>query len=112
LGELIAGFVKRFTDEIFITAVKGCRLLYREASVPPPANHRAASRRSFWASIARIFAVEILVLLALSAAAVTYVNWSSQLAWAEFLAADKLAVPGPNSLIQAVSGKIRCEWRA
>jgi hypothetical protein len=80
--------------------------------VPPSADHRTASRRSFWASIARIFVVEILVLLALSAAAVTYVNWSSRLAWTEFLAADKLAVPAPNSPILEVDGKIRCEWRA
>jgi amino acid transporter len=104
--------VKRFTEELFSPAVKRCRFRYREASVPPPAKHRAASRRNFWASIARIFVVEILVLLGLSAAAVTYVNWSSRLAWAEFLAADKLAVPAPNSPIQEVSVKIHCEWRA
>jgi hypothetical protein len=104
--------VKRFTKELFSPAVKRCRLLYREASVPPPADYRAASRRSFWASVARIFVVEILVLLALSAAAVTYVNWSSRLAWAEFLAADKLAAPAPDSPFQEVGGKIRCEWRA
>jgi hypothetical protein len=69
----------------------------------------AFSRQSFWASIARIFLVEIVVLLALSAAAVAYVNWSSEVAWAEFLTASKLAVPAPNQPVQPVKGKSSCD---
>jgi hypothetical protein len=77
--------------------------------VPLPADQRAsASRRGFWPSIARIFVVEILVLLALLFAIVAYLNWSSEVAWAEFLAASKLAAP--SSPIQVVKGK--CEQGA
>jgi hypothetical protein len=51
--------------------------------------------------------VEILVLLALSAAIVAYLNWSSEVAWTEFLAASKSATPAPTLPIQAVNG--RCD---
>lgn len=42
--------------------------------------------------VVRIVVVQLLVLLALSAAAAGYVNWSSDAAWAEFAAALKPAV--------------------
>lgn len=80
--------------------------------MPSPADNLAASRKSFWPSIARIFLVEILVLLALSAAIVAYLNWSSEVAWAEFLAAGKLAAPMQNPPFQAVKGKTPCDRSA
>ena len=46
-------------------------------------------------TIVRIVALQLLALLALSAAAVGYVNWSSDAAWAEFSAALKPAVSVP-----------------
>jgi hypothetical protein len=76
--------------------------------VPLPADNHTAGRQSFWPSIARIFVVEILVLLGLSVAVVTYLNWSSEVAWAEFLAASKLAAPAPGPPIQPAKGQNPC----
>jgi hypothetical protein len=80
-------------------------------SVPSPADPKA-SRRSFQLSFAGIFLVEVIVLLALAVAMVAYVNWSSEVAWAEFLAASKVAVPMPALPLRAVKGKAACERRA
>jgi hypothetical protein len=76
--------------------------------VPLSADNRTAGRQSFWLSIARIFVVEILILLGLSVAIVAYLNWSSEVAWAEFLAASKLATPAPSSPIQPAKGESPC----
>ena len=54
-------------------------------------NKSTASARDFWVSIARIFLVEVLVLVALSGAVVGYLNWSSEVAFSEFLAASQQA---------------------
>jgi hypothetical protein len=83
--------------------------------VPSKSDVSASGRQGFWPSIARIFLVEMVVLLALAAAVVAYVNWSSEVAWAEFLAASKLAVPAPNQPnqpnqpMQPVKGKGACD---
>jgi hypothetical protein len=76
--------------------------------VPSPADNAKAPRQGFWPSIARIFVVEILALLVLSAAVVGYVNWSSEAAWAEFIAASKLAAPAANLPVLSVKGKRSC----
>ena len=49
-----------------------------------PSNQSPESRRFDWPAIFRILFVQMLVLLALMAAVVRYVNWSSDHAWAEF----------------------------
>jgi hypothetical protein len=70
---------------------------------------RTASRQVFWVSIARIFLVEVLVLIALSASIVGYLNWSSEAAWSDFLAASKLQ---SNSAIHAVRDQPLCDRSA
>jgi hypothetical protein len=75
------------------------------------ADNRAGTRQAFWLSIARILVAEILVLVLLSAAAVAYLNWSSEIAFAEFLAASKLAAPAPGPSVDTARVKIRCERR-
>ena len=78
--------------------------------MPSPANNGTASRQSFWLSIIRILVVEILVLLVLSGAIVAYVNWSSDVAWAEFVAASKQSAP--ETPMQTVKGPKACGRRA
>jgi hypothetical protein len=87
--------------------------LSREMSVPVPSPaDPKASRRSFLPSLAGIFLVEVIVLVALAVAMVAYVNWSSEVAWAEFLAASKMAVPAPGLPLREVKGKAACDRRA
>ncbi len=64
------------------------------------------SSKGFWLSIARIALLEVALLIALAGAAVVYVDWSSQTAFAEFLAASK--VP-PGSSLHAVKGRASCD---
>jgi hypothetical protein len=78
--------------------------------VPLRANNSTTSRQNFWPAIVRIAVVEIVVLLALSAAFVGYLNWSSEVAFAEFLAASKLSAP--HSSLQPVKGKMACDRTA
>jgi hypothetical protein len=80
--------------------------------VPSPANNSTESRQSFWLSIVRILLVEILVLLVLSGAIVAYLNWSSDVAWAEFIAASKQPAPEPTTPMQTVRGPKTCGRRA
>jgi len=80
--------------------------------VPSSADHCPASRqvlvaseapapsRGFWPSIVRIFILEAVLLLALAGAVVFYLNWSSGVAFAEFLAVSK--TPAPSSALSAV----------
>jgi hypothetical protein len=46
-----------------------------------------------WPGILRTLLVQIVVLLALSGAVVRYLTWSSDAAWAEFIAASEPAAP-------------------
>jgi hypothetical protein len=80
--------------------------------MPSPVNNSPASRQSFWPSIARILLVEILLLVVLSGAAVGYLNWSSEAAWAEFMAASKQSASVPNSPLHAVKGHMSCDRNA
>ncbi len=50
-----------------------------------------------WPGILRTLLVQIVVLLALSSALVRYLNWSSDAAWAEFIAASEPAASGAKS---------------
>ena len=81
-----------------------------EAVVPSPANNSPASRQSFWPSIARILLIEVLVLVALSGAVVGYLNWSSEAAWAEFMAASAQSAQAPS--LHAVKGQTACDRKA
>ena len=68
-------------------------------------NKSTASARDFWVSIARIFLVEVLVLVALSGAVVGYLNWSSEVAFSEFLAASQQAA-GSTAVTHAVTERM------
>ncbi len=85
----------------------------------PSADHRTLEIRRFdWRGIFRVLLVQVLVLLALSAALIRYVNWSSDQAWAEFSRATERTAPAAKSRppastpIQAIKGRALCERRA
>ena len=64
-----------------------------------------ASRNSngnHWSGIAGILTIQLAILFALSVAAIAYVNWSSDAAMAEFMAAGKPSALEPSQLPQAV----------
>jgi hypothetical protein len=80
-------------------------------------NQSSQKRGIDWTAIVRILLVQVLVLLALSGALVGYVNWWSDRAWEEFIAADKATAPDskpqPQSSapIQKVKNKTSCARR-
>jgi hypothetical protein len=57
---------------------------------------------SYWSGTAGMVAIQLAVLFALSIAAIVYVNWSSDAALAEFMAAGKPSAMEPSQLPQAV----------
>ena len=75
-----------------------------------------ASRGINWPGILATLLVQVLVLIAVSVAAVAYVNWSSQAALAEFVGALKPSVSDHSrrfsSPIQPVKGRTPCARRA
>jgi len=60
--------------------------------VQPSGNQNPETRRIDWLGMFRILLLQVLVLLALSAAFIRYVDWSSDQAWAEF---SRAVVPAP-----------------
>lgn len=76
--------------------------------------HQSRTNRSIdWLLIARIMAVQVLILMALAGAAVWYVNWSSEAVWQEFLSAHKPPLSAPNeepshAPLQTVNDKAVC----
>ena len=58
----------------------------------PSGNQNPETRRIDWLGMFRILLLQVLVLLALSAAFIRYVDWSSDQAWAEF---SRAIVPAP-----------------
>jgi hypothetical protein len=80
--------------------------------MPSPATNSTANHRNSWLAIAGIFVIEILVLIALAGAIVAYLNWSSDVAFAEFLTATKLSTAAPYSPFQAVKGHAPCDRSA
>jgi hypothetical protein len=68
--------------------------------------------------IVRILLVQVMVLLALAGAVVRYVNWSSEVAWQEFLSANRPALAGasrqpqPQPPVQTVKSKAACAKKA
>ena len=71
-----------------------------------------------WPGIVKILLIQVLVLLALSAAVVGYLNWSSDIAWAEFIAASTSSVSEPRPYsqssipVQTVRDKTACHRSA
>jgi len=57
--------------------------------MPSRGNQSPNAKAIDWLAIFRASLVQLLVLVALSAAVVRYVNWSSDQAWAEFTAAGR-----------------------
>jgi hypothetical protein len=76
--------------------------------VASPVNQSIETRAAFWASIARIFVIEIVILIALSAAIVGYLNWSSEMAWSEFRAASQMQPPQSSQSLHAVTHHVVC----
>lgn len=68
--------------------------------------------------IVRILLVQVMIMLALAGAVVRYVNWSSEVAWQEFLSTSRPALAGassqpqpkpqPQPEVQTVKGKAAC----
>ena len=67
-----------------------------------------------WPALVRTLLLQLLVLLVLSAAVIRYLDWSSETAWVEFMAASKSSVSEPGdraqspARIQAVKGQKPC----
>ena len=80
---------------------KGSRQDSRQSSQPE-------SWQGFWLSIVRIVVLQVVILLALSGAFVVYLNWSSEVSFAEFLTAGGVLAPS-NPPLQSVSRHSPCE---
>jgi hypothetical protein len=63
--------------------------------MPSPDNPNQSKAEIGWLGIVETLLLQVLVLLALSAAVVRYVSWSSDAAQAEFTAAAKPALSSP-----------------
>ena len=82
----------------------------------PSGNQNPETRRIDWLGIFRVLVVQVLVLLALSAAFIRYLDWSSDQAWAEF---SRAIVPAPVTKaqppsatpVQSVKDKASCARR-
>jgi len=83
--------------------------------MPSSEGQSRGSRGINWPGILATLLVQVLVLIALSVAAVTYVNWSSEAALAEFVGALKPSVSDHSrrfsSPIRPVKGRT-CTRRA
>jgi len=80
--------------------------------VASPENAILAHRRAFWLSIARILLIEILVLIALAGAVLAYLDWSSEAAWSEFLAASKWQSLEANQTFHTIKDLKSCNRKA
>ena len=87
----------------------------------PSMDHQSRMKRTIGRlGIVRILLVQVMVLLALAGAVVRYVNWSSEVAWQEFLSANRPALAGassrpmpqPQAPVQTVKGKAACAKKA
>jgi hypothetical protein len=99
--------VKPFTSEIAAIHYIDRQSLSQEAFMSSPRNQHPETRGIDWVAIERIFVLQVLALLALAGAFIGYVNWSSQIAFAEFSAASNRAAleskahPGSAPAVQA-----------
>jgi hypothetical protein len=94
-----------------------CYVPQQEAPVPSSRNQNPDRRGFDWLAIVRTLLIQVLVLVALSGAVIRYVNWSSDEAFSEFLAASQSSVPAakprPQSAtpVYAITGKASRGWR-
>jgi hypothetical protein len=85
--------------------------------MPSPDKAIQKNRGTDWPGIIGILAIQLAVLLAMSGAVIFYLDWSSNAALAEFMAATKSSVSGSNhplqppSAVQPVKGKTTCTRR-
>jgi hypothetical protein len=85
-----------------------------------PSLDRASRNDSgtYWSGIAGILAIQLAVLFAVSIAAILYLNWSSNAALAEFMAAGKPSasqpshLPQPSVPVQMAKRRTACSPRA
>jgi hypothetical protein len=77
---------------------------------------RDQTKRGFdWPAIVKTFLVEIAVLVALAGAFVFYVNWSSEVAFEEFMNADQSSAaqaehrPPSSISVQTVKARANCD---
>lgn len=82
--------------------------------MPSTDNQTKMNRTVDRLGIARILLVQVMVLLALAGAVVRYLNWSSDVAWKEFISANPPALAGASyrlqsqTPVQTVKGKAAC----
>jgi flagellar basal body-associated protein FliL len=73
---------------------------------------------TYWSGIAGILAIQLAVLFAVAVAAIAYLNWSSNAALAEFMAAGKPSASEPSNVrqsstpVQEAKGRAACAKRA
>jgi hypothetical protein len=71
---------------------------------------------TYWSGMAGMLAIQLAVLFGLSVAAMVYLNWSSNAAVAEFMAAGKPSassrLPQPSPPVQTVKNRTACAKRA
>jgi hypothetical protein len=99
----IIPIVRHFTARSAMCAKRTCEpfLLLREASMLPSVNRvagkgaRQETWQGFWLSIARIAVLEVVLLVGLSSVFITYLNWSSEVTFAEFLSAGVASASNP-----------------
>jgi hypothetical protein len=86
--------------------------------MPSPENQIRSKPGIDWLAVVRIALLQVLVLLALSAGVVRYVNWSSDAARAEFTAGSKPTLSGPTQQpqptapVEIVKGQKTCPRKA
>jgi hypothetical protein len=73
-----------------------------EASVPTPDQDHPVHRGIDWLAVARTFLMQVAVLLALAVALLSYIEWSSDAAFEDFVAASK-ATPHTQLHLQSVT---------
>jgi hypothetical protein len=86
--------------------------------VPSLSSQSPENRGIDWLGIVRTLLVQVLVLLALSVAAIGYLKWSSDAAWSDFIAASKASALEPKQHqdsavpVQTVKRQTVCSRRA
>jgi hypothetical protein len=109
--------VKQFTFEVRGSRYHDANPL-RDASMPSLDKPDHDDHGIDWRRIALILSIQLAVLLALSGAAIIYLNWSSDVAQAEFMSTVKPSASGPkhspqSSLpVQPIEGRTACTRRA
>jgi hypothetical protein len=85
--------------------------------VQPSGNQTPENRRIDWLGILRVLLVQVLVLLALSAVFIRYLDWSSERTLEEFSRAGIPSAPAAKSQplsstpVQDVKGRAKCARR-